>query len=36
VGEGKKVAADGTQYEFYEQNMLVGMHFRYRKKAPWR
>lgn len=30
-GEGKKVAADGTQYEFYEQNMLVGMHFRYRK-----
>lgn len=32
-GEGKKVAADGTQYEFYEQNMLVGMHFRYRKKG---
>ncbi|MBF8179150.1 Tn3 family transposase [Herminiimonas contaminans] len=30
-GDGKKVAADGTQYEFYEQNMLVGMHFRYRK-----
>ncbi|WP_034301970.1 Tn3 family transposase [Herbaspirillum sp. RV1423] len=30
-GEGKKVAADGTQYEFYEQNLLVGMHFRYRK-----
>lgn len=30
-GEGKKVAADGTQYDFYEQNMLVGMHFRYRK-----
>lgn len=30
-GEGKKVAADGTQYEFYDQNLLVGMHFRYRK-----
>ncbi len=30
-GEGKKVAADGTQYEFYEQNLLVGMHYRYRK-----
>ncbi|MYM80872.1 Tn3 family transposase [Duganella sp. FT50W] len=30
-GEGKKVAADGTQYDFYEQNLLVGMHFRYRK-----
>jgi TnpA family transposase len=30
-GEGKKVAADGTHHEFYEQNMLVGMHFRYRK-----
>lgn len=30
-GDGKKVAADGTQYDFYEQNMLVGMHFRYRK-----
>jgi TnpA family transposase len=30
-GDGKKVAADGTQYEFYEQNLLVGMHFRYRK-----
>lgn len=30
-GEGKKVAADGTQYDFYDQNLLVGMHFRYRK-----
>ncbi|MDT4802788.1 Tn3 family transposase ISPa42 [compost metagenome] len=30
-GEGKKVAADGTQYDFYEQNLLVGMHFRYRR-----
>jgi TnpA family transposase len=30
-GDGKKVAADGTQYDFYEQNLLVGMHFRYRK-----
>lgn len=30
-GDGKKVAADGTQYDFYEQNLLVGMHFRYRR-----
>jgi len=30
-GEGKKVAADGTQYDFYDQNLLAGMHFRYRK-----
>jgi TnpA family transposase len=30
-GEGKKVAADGTHHDIYEQNMLVGMHFRYRK-----
>lgn len=30
-GDGSKVAADGTQYNFYEQNMLVGMHFRYKK-----
>ncbi|MFK0380326.1 Tn3 family transposase [Pandoraea sp. NPDC090278] len=30
-GEGTKVAADGTQYNFYEQNLLVGMHFRYRR-----
>lgn len=30
-GEGKKVAADGTQYDFYDQNLLVGMHFRYRR-----
>lgn len=32
-GDGTKVAADGTQYDFYEQNMLVGMHFRYNKKG---
>ena len=31
-GEGKKVAADGTQYDFYEQNLLVGMHYRYLAK----
>ncbi|HEX6705242.1 MAG TPA: Tn3 family transposase [Albitalea sp.] len=30
-GDGIKVAADGTQYDFYDQNLLVGMHFRYRK-----
>lgn len=30
-GDGKSVAADGTQYDFYDQNLLVGMHFRYRK-----
>lgn len=30
-GEGKKVAADGTQYDFYDQNLLVGMHFRYKR-----
>lgn len=30
-GEGKKVAADGTQHDFYDQNLLVGMHFRYRR-----
>lgn len=30
-GDGKKVAADGTQYDFYEQNLLVGLHFRYRR-----
>lgn len=30
-GDGTKVAADGTQYDFYDQNLLVGMHFRYRK-----
>lgn len=30
-GDGKSVAADGTQYDFYEQNLLAGYHFRYRK-----
>jgi Tn3 transposase DDE domain len=30
-GDGKTVAADGTQYDFYEQNLLAGYHFRYRK-----
>ncbi|WP_156226463.1 Tn3 family transposase, partial [Herbaspirillum chlorophenolicum] len=30
-GDGTKVAADGTQYDFYEQNLLVGMHFRYKR-----
>lgn len=30
-GDGSRVAADGTQYDFYEQNLLVGMHFRYKK-----
>lgn len=30
-GDGKSVAADGTQYDFYDQNLLAGFHFRYRK-----
>ncbi len=30
-GDGKSVAADGTQYDFYKQNLLAGYHFRYRK-----
>jgi TnpA family transposase len=30
-GDGKRVAADGTQYDFYDQNLLAGYHFRYRK-----
>jgi len=30
-GDGKTVSADGTQYEFFDNNMLAGMHFRYRK-----
>ncbi|KND57946.1 Mobile element protein [Candidatus Burkholderia verschuerenii] len=30
-GDGKTVAADGTQYDFYDNNLLVGYHFRYRK-----
>ncbi|RTL47062.1 MAG: Tn3 family transposase [Burkholderiales bacterium] len=30
-GDGTKVAADGTHYDFYDQNLLAGMHFRYKK-----
>jgi TnpA family transposase len=30
-GDGKTVAADGTQYDFYENNLLAGYHHRYRK-----
>lgn len=30
-GDGKTVAADGTQYNFFEENLLAGYHFRYRK-----
>ena len=30
-GDGHTVAADGTQYDFYEENLLAGYHFRYRK-----
>lgn len=30
-GDGKSVAADGTQYDFYDQNLLAGFHFRYKK-----
>jgi TnpA family transposase len=30
-GDGRTVAADGTQYDFYEENLLAGYHFRYRK-----
>jgi len=30
-GNGKTVAADGTQYDFYDNNLVVGYHFRYRK-----
>ncbi|MGF6472239.1 TnpA family transposase [Paraburkholderia youngii] len=30
-GDGKTVAADGTQYDFYDNNLLAGYHFRYRK-----
>ena len=25
------VGADGTQFDFYENNLLAGHHFRYRK-----
>jgi TnpA family transposase len=30
-GDGRTVAADGTQYDFYDENLLAGYHFRYRK-----
>jgi TnpA family transposase len=30
-GKGTVVGADGTQFDFYENNMLAGYHFRYRK-----
>lgn len=30
-GDGKTVAADGTQYDFYDENLLAGYHFRYKK-----
>jgi TnpA family transposase len=30
-GDGKSVAADGSQYDFYDQNLLAGYHFRYKK-----
>ena len=30
-GNGTVVGADGTQFDFYENNMLAGYHFRYRK-----
>lgn len=30
-GDGKTVAADGTQYDFFDENLLAGYHFRYRK-----
>jgi TnpA family transposase len=30
-GNGTMVGADGTQVDFYENNLLVGHHFRYRK-----
>lgn len=29
-GDGTTVAADGTAYEFFDDNLLTGMHFRYR------
>src|SRR3546814_11796647 len=29
-GDGKRVAADGTQYDFYDQNLLAGYQLRYR------
>ena len=30
-GDGKTIAADGTQHEFYDDNLKTGFHFRYRK-----
>lgn len=30
-GNGQTVAADGTQFDFYDNNLTVGYHFRYRK-----
>ena len=30
-GDGKAVAADGTQFDFYDDNLLACYHFRYRK-----
>ena len=30
-GNGAMVGADGTQFDFYENNLLAGYHFRYRK-----
>jgi TnpA family transposase len=30
-GKGTMVGADGTQFDFYENNLLAGYHFRYRK-----
>ena len=30
-GKGTSVGADGTQFDFYENNLLAGYHFRYRK-----
>jgi TnpA family transposase len=30
-GSGKTVAADGTQFDFYDNNLTAGYHFRYRK-----
>lgn len=30
-GDGGTVSADGTQYDFYEDNILTGYHFRYKR-----
>jgi hypothetical protein len=37
-GKGAVVGADGTQFDFYENNLLAGYHFRYRKMGAvgWR